>query len=51
LSRLHLLRNLQVDLYSWHKLVLASNSSELERVGELVRKSSLPLVATFIDVS
>jgi hypothetical protein len=38
LSRLHLPRNLQVDLYSWHKLVLASNSSELERAGELVRK-------------
>jgi hypothetical protein len=38
LSQLHLPRNLQVDLYSWHKLALASNSSELERAGELVRK-------------
>jgi hypothetical protein len=38
LSQLHLPRNLQVDLYSWHKSVLASNSSEFERAGELVRK-------------
>jgi hypothetical protein len=28
LSRLHLLRNLHVDLYSWHKSVLVSNLSK-----------------------
>jgi hypothetical protein len=28
LSRLHLLRNLHVDLYSWHNLVLVSNPSK-----------------------
>jgi hypothetical protein len=28
LSRLHLPRNLHVDLYSWHKLVLVSNPSK-----------------------
>jgi hypothetical protein len=28
LSRLHLPRNLHVDLYSWHKSVLVSNPSK-----------------------
>jgi hypothetical protein len=37
-SWLHLLRNLQVDLYPWHKSVLVSNPSKFERMSELVRK-------------
>jgi hypothetical protein len=38
LSRLHLPRNLHVDFYLWHKSVLVSNPSKLERASELVRK-------------
>jgi hypothetical protein len=38
LSSLHLPRNLQVDLYPWHKSVLVSNPSKFERASELVRK-------------
>jgi hypothetical protein len=37
-SWLHLPRNLQVDLYSWHKSVLVSNPSKFEWASELVRK-------------
>jgi hypothetical protein len=31
LSRLHLLRNLHVDFYPWHKSVLVSNYQKFER--------------------
>jgi hypothetical protein len=38
LSQLHLLRNLHVDFYPWHKSVLVSNPSRFGRASELVRK-------------
>jgi hypothetical protein len=38
LSWLHLPRNLHVGFYPWHKSVLVSNPSKLERASELVRK-------------
>jgi hypothetical protein len=38
----HLLRNLQVDLFPWHKSVLVSNPSKFEQASELVRKVVTP---------
>jgi hypothetical protein len=42
LSWLHLPRNLQVDLFPWHKSVLVSNPSKFEQASELVRKVFTP---------
>jgi hypothetical protein len=39
LSWLHPPRNLQVDFYPWHKLVLVQTRQKIERASELVRKS------------
>jgi hypothetical protein len=39
LSQLLLSRNLHVDFYPWHKLVLVSDPSKFEQASELVRKS------------
>jgi hypothetical protein len=38
LSWLHLLRNLPVDLFPWHKSVLVSNPPKFEQASELARK-------------